>query len=66
MRYDVLLDYGKRLEDDRGRAVVNKYYRRLRGRINDQITARNQRRLASGKMSYPYLLPNWMPNSIHT
>ena len=66
IRYDVLLDYSKHLEDDRARAVVSKYHNRLIGSINDQITARNQTRLQSGKMSYPYLLPKWMPNSIHT
>ena len=66
MRYDVLFDYGKHLKDDRAKAVVNKYYDRLLGSITDEITARNQKRLQNGKLSYPYLLPKWMPNSIHT
>ena len=65
LRYDVLLDYGKHLEDDRAKAIVNKYHERLMVTINDQITARNQKRLANGKLSYPYLLPKWVPNSIH-
>ena len=66
IRYDVVFDYGKYLKDDRAKAVVNKCHDRLTGGINDQITARNQKRLANGKLSYPYLLPKWMPNSIHT
>ncbi|CAB4040502.1 arachidonate 5-lipoxygenase-like [Paramuricea clavata] len=66
IRYDVFLDYGKHLKDDRAKAVVNKYHNHLIGSINDEITARNKRRFASGKLSYPYLLPKWMPNSIHT
>ena len=66
IRYDVLFDYGKHLKDDRAKAVVNKYYGRLTGSINDQMSARNEERLKNGKLSYPYLLPKWMPNSIHT
>ncbi|CAB4030238.1 arachidonate 5-lipoxygenase-like [Paramuricea clavata] len=66
IRYDVIFDYGKYLKDDRAKAVVNKCHDRLIGGINDQISARNQKRLANGKLSYPYLLPKWMPNSIHT
>ena len=66
IRYDVLFDYGKHLKDDRAKAIVNKYHERLIGSINDQIAARNQERLQNGKLSYPYLLPKWMPNSIHT
>jgi hypothetical protein len=66
IRYDVLLDYGNRLKDDRGKAVVKKYHARLIGTINDQISVRNQERFASGKLTYPYFLPKWMPNSIQT
>ena len=66
LRFDVYLDYGKHLKDKRAKFVVNKYHNRLIGTINDKITARNKKRLANGKMSYPYFLPKWMPNSIHT
>jgi hypothetical protein len=66
LRFDVLFDYGKHLKDDRAKAVVNKYHHHLTGSVNDEITARNHKRLAEGKMSYPYFLPKWMPNSIHT
>ncbi len=66
MRYDVLFDYGKHLRDDRAKAVVNKCHRQLTTSINAEITARNNKRLAEGKMSYPYFVPKWMPNSIHT
>ena len=66
LRYDVIFDYGKELADDNARAVVNKYHKRLVGPIDDQISARNDDRLAKGKLTYPYLLPKWMPNSIHT
>ena len=66
IRYDVILDYGKQLKDDRARILVNKYHNRLIVTVNDEITTRNQYRLGNGTLAYPYLLPKWMPNSIHT
>ena len=66
MRFDVYLDYSRHIKDRPAKAVVNKYHKRLIGTINDEITARNKKRLANGKISYPYFLPKWLPNSIHT
>ena len=66
LRFDVLLDYGGKLKDHRAKAVVNKYHARLTGPINSIITRRNKARLAVGKFTYPYLLPKWITNSIHT
>ncbi|XP_028401888.1 arachidonate 5-lipoxygenase-like [Dendronephthya gigantea] len=66
IRYDTIFDYGDHLKDDRAKAVVKKYHERLIGEVNDKITQRNKERLADGKLSYPYLLPKWLPNSIHT
>ena len=66
IRYDTIFDYSDHLKDDRAKAVVKKYHQRLVGEVNDEITERNNQRLADGKLTYPYLLPKWMPNSIHT
>ena len=66
LRFDVLLDYGDKLKDHRAKAVVNKYHARLIGPINNEITIRNDERLAAGKFTNPYFLPKWITNSIST
>ena len=66
LRYDKYFDYTKRLKDDRAKAVVTKYYNRLMVNVQDRITKRNLQRVKAGVLTYPYFLPEWMPNSIHT
>lgn len=64
LRYDKFFDY--KLKDDRANEVVSKYNKRLMEDINEKISDANNKRLKLGFLSYPYFLPPWMPNSIHT
>ena len=66
MHYDSLFDYAHLLPDKKGRLVVQKYYSYLHGYVKSTIEERNNKRFEGGYLPYPYLLPGWIANSIHT
>ncbi|EDO45753.1 predicted protein [Nematostella vectensis] len=66
MFYDTLFDYGKELNDARARSVVTKHSADLNGWILKTIEKRNRKRYEQNHLSYPYLVPGWIANSIHT
>lgn len=66
LHYDSLFDYALRLPDEKGRLVVEKYYKYLQGYVKPTIEQRNVHRFEQGYLPYPYLLPKWIANSIHT
>lgn len=66
MHYDSLFDFVANLPDKKGRLVVQKYYNYLHGYVTSAINQRNMQRLNEGHLPYPYLLPAWIGNSIHT
>ena len=66
LHYDSLFDYADRLQDKKGRNVVRKYYSYLHGYVKSTVKARNVQRFREGHLPYPYLLPGWIANSIHT
>ena len=66
MHYDSLFDFVFRVPDKKGRLVVQKYYNYLNGYVTSTISQRNVKRFADGHLPYPYFLPAWIANSIHT
>jgi len=66
MHYDSLFDFVFRVPDKKGRLVVQKYYNYLHGYVTSTISQRNVKRFKEGHLPYPYFLPAWIANSIHT
>ncbi|XP_078353116.1 polyunsaturated fatty acid 5-lipoxygenase-like [Oculina patagonica] len=65
-RFDTLFDYGSQLPDKPARQVISKWFNYLQRSVQPCIEKRNRDRLAKGHLSYPYLLPRWIPNGIQT
>ena len=66
IRYDRYFDYSDTLVDDQAKELVKKYYDELNGVVNKNIMERNFERHLKGKPIYPYLMPQWLTNSIQT
>jgi len=66
LRIDRLFDYGARLTEQGGRVIVLKHYNHLHSVVKPLLDNRNKRRLQEGYLTYPYLSPAWIPNSICT
>lgn len=66
MRYDSLFDYGTSLPDTKGGEVVQKYYKYLHTSVKSILQRRNAERFERGYLPYPYLVPGWIANSVHT
>lgn len=66
LRLDRLFDYGTQLQDQAGSVIVTKHYNRLHSVIKPLLDKRNKARLREGYLTYPYLSPAWIPNSICT
>jgi 3-mercaptopyruvate sulfurtransferase SseA len=66
LRFDNLLDYGPQMVDQDASKVVKKHYRILNTRVKAIIDQRNDERFKEGHLTYPYLKPGWIPNSINT
>lgn len=66
LRLDRLLDYGKHLQDKTGGEIVQKHYNLLHNKVKPLLDERNQKRLQEGYLTYPFLSPAWVPNSIAT
>ncbi|XP_068740270.1 polyunsaturated fatty acid 5-lipoxygenase-like isoform X2 [Montipora capricornis] len=66
LRYDTLFDYAQSLQDTKAGHVVQKYYNYLHGYVKSIIKERNDERFEKGYLPYPYLVPGWIANSVHT
>lgn len=66
LRFDKLLDYGSQMEDEEAEQIVNEHYRILSNNIKKILERRNEKRFEEGHLTYPYLVPGWIPNSIYT
>ena len=66
LRFDNLLDYGPKMVDKDAAELVKKHRNILMTRIRGIIEQRNNERFRNGHLTYPYLKPGWIPNSIHT
>ncbi|XP_078384528.1 polyunsaturated fatty acid 5-lipoxygenase-like [Oculina patagonica] len=65
-RYDTLYDYGNQLPDGKARDVVNRFHHILMGALQPHLEEENEKRQQNGDLTYPYLLPKWLPNGIQT
>ncbi|KAJ7388259.1 hypothetical protein OS493_038908, partial [Desmophyllum pertusum] len=65
-RFDTLFDYGNELQDTKAAIIVNSYYRYLMDVVQPRMQELNQKRKDSGHLTYPYLIPQWLPNGIQT
>ncbi|KAL9951789.1 hypothetical protein ACROYT_G044516 [Oculina patagonica] len=65
-RFDSLFDYGSQLSDKRGREAVVKWFNKLHYSLQPYLENVNLQRLKEGHLTYPYLLPRWIPNGIQT
>ncbi|XP_031560850.1 arachidonate 5-lipoxygenase-like [Actinia tenebrosa] len=66
LRLDRLFDYGPLLEDSRAREVLYKHYSNLVNKVELVLDERNKNRHNTGFLTYPYLLPRWLPNGVQT
>ncbi|CAH3138525.1 unnamed protein product [Pocillopora meandrina] len=66
LRIDRLFDYGGKLPEQGGRVIVQKHYNRLHSSVKPLLDKRNKERFREGYLTYPYLSPAWIPNSICT
>lgn len=65
IRVNRFFDYSKRMTDDKGRHLVEKTYKRLMKCIQEKLEAKNLGRFYRGDLTYQYLEPKWLTNSIH-
>lgn len=67
LHLDDLLDYGPQLADKEGGGqIVQKHFKRLNNLVKPLLDKRNERRFQGGHLTYPFLTPGWVPNSICT
>ncbi|XP_028399186.1 arachidonate 5-lipoxygenase-like isoform X2 [Dendronephthya gigantea] len=66
LRFDNLLDYGAQMLDREAGELVEKHHKILMTKVKAIIEKRNDKRFNDGHLTYPYLKPGWIPNSIHT
>lgn len=66
LRLDRLFDYGARLSDQASSVIVLKHYNGLHSAVKRLLEKRNKQRFQDGYLTYPYLSPAWIPNSICT
>jgi len=65
-RYDTIFDYGNNLNDTRAVKLLNRYFSRLMNDIQPEMQDTNEQRKINGSLTYPYLIPRWLPNGIQT
>ena len=65
-RFDSLFDYGNELLDPEAVKLVNGYYTYLMNVIQPQMQEKNRKRKEDNYLTYPYLIPRWLPNGIQT
>ena len=65
LHYDSLFDYWKEIHSAKLRNVVKEAYGILQI-VKVAIDGENKRRFERGQMTNPYMVPDWIPNSIST
>ena len=61
-----MFDYSNDLQDAKAKYLVKGYYDKMMKEIQPVLEQRNKQRYADGHLTYPYMEPKWLPNSIHT
>ena len=65
-RLDTLFDYGNNLGDINAVNLINEYYSYLIYEVQPKMQEVNEERKERGDLTYPYLIPRWIPNGIQT
>ena len=65
-RFDSLFDYGNELKDIKAVNLVNGYYSYLMQIVQPRMQEVNRKRKENDDLTYPYLIPRWLPNGIQT
>ncbi|XP_068762357.1 uncharacterized protein [Montipora capricornis] len=65
-RFDSLFDYGNELQDIKAVNIINRHYGHLVLRVQPKMQDTNQEREKNGDLTYPYLIPRWIPNGVQT
>ncbi|XP_068762517.1 polyunsaturated fatty acid 5-lipoxygenase-like isoform X3 [Montipora capricornis] len=65
-RFDSLFDYGNELQDIKAVNIINRHYEDLMLRVQPHLQQTNQERKKIGDLTYPYLIPRWIPNGVQT
>ena len=53
------------MTDEKARAIVDDTFRHFFTKIQPELAARNAKRFKEGKLTFQYLEPEWLTNSIH-
>jgi len=61
-----LFDYGSQLVDGLAKSLFAKYAKLLNETIKPQLEKENKERFQAGHLTYPYFVPGYIANSIHT
>ncbi|XP_068716666.1 polyunsaturated fatty acid 5-lipoxygenase-like isoform X2 [Montipora capricornis] len=65
-RFDSLFDYGNELRDIKAVNIINRHYKDLMLRVQPHMQQTNQEREKIGDLTYPYLIPRWIPNGVQS
>ena len=65
-RFDTLFDYGNDLKDIRAAKLLNRYFGHLINVVQPKMQETNRQRKDDGDLTYPYLIPRWLPNGVQT
>ncbi|XP_044164782.1 allene oxide synthase-lipoxygenase protein-like isoform X4 [Acropora millepora] len=65
-RFDTIFDYGNNLQETRAVKLLNQYFGHLMNVVQPEMQLKNQQRKDNGDLTYPYLIPRWLPNGIQT
>ena len=65
IRANRLFDYSAQMADERAGKLVQDTYERLTKNIQEVLEKRNRQRFERGDLTYQYLEPKWLTNSIH-
>lgn len=65
-RFDSLFDYGNELQDIQAVNIVNRHYQDLMRIVQPQLQETNRKRKEHGDLTYPYMIPRWIPNGVQT
>ncbi|XP_068673786.1 polyunsaturated fatty acid 5-lipoxygenase-like isoform X2 [Montipora foliosa] len=65
-RFDSLFDYGNELQDIKAVNIINRHYEDLMLRVQTHMQQTNEEREKIGDLTYPYLIPRWIPNGVQT
>lgn len=66
LQYDVMFDYSDEIRDPKLKSLVADTYHNFMCNIKKRLDARNKQRANGGKLTNPFMVPGWMPNSIST